>query len=201
AIPATRPLAESRSATKAASLNIPAGADTPDVQADGDLWADSNEDLRYRRGGADATVYDSVNLPRPAPGEMAAGTETAPRALSAADVREGVALSKMWVSAEQPITAAGSLTLAHPLGVRPVLTIAVLKCVTAEHGYSVGQENIYPYQGYNGAPRGVTAVADNTNVYIKFGSHADIIWVMNFATGGSTLITPANWRLIVRAFA
>lgn len=72
-----------------ASLNIPAGADVPDVQVDGDLWADSNEDLRYRRGGEDATVYDSVNLPRPAPGEMAAGIGTDPRALSAVDVREG----------------------------------------------------------------------------------------------------------------
>ena len=73
-----------------ASLNIPAGADTPDVQVDGDIWADSSENLRYRRGGADATVFDSVNLPRPAPGEMAAGTETAPRALSAADAREAI---------------------------------------------------------------------------------------------------------------
>lgn len=80
-----------------ASLNIPAGADVPDVQVDGDLWADSNEDLRYRRGGVDAAVYDTVNLPRPAPGEMATGTETEPRAVSAADVGEAVSARALGV--------------------------------------------------------------------------------------------------------
>lgn len=85
-----------------ASLNIPAGADVPDVQADGDIWADSNKNLCYRRGGEDAKFYDSVNLPRPEPGEMAAGIETEPLALSAADVSDGVrgniASATAWVN-------------------------------------------------------------------------------------------------------
>lgn len=191
-----------------ASLNLPAGADTPDVQVDGDLWADSSEDLRYRRGGEDATVYDSVNLPRPEAGEMAAGTETEPRALSAADVRAGVALSKMWESAPQAITAGGLLTIAHTLGVVPKLVQTWLECVTADLGYAPGDEvpmNPHLNAGAS-ASYGQSIECTSTDILVRYGASTvggstGAYQILNKGTGSVGVITLANWKLIVRAFA
>ncbi|MER9755406.1 hypothetical protein NKJ46_18450 [Mesorhizobium sp. M0166] len=101
-------------------------------------------------------------------------------------------------SAQQTITNAGALTLAHGLGVQPKLYIALLQCATAELGYSIGDE--IPLSSENSSNKGVSMVADATSINVRFGSTT--MSILNKTTGGGNgAFTNANWRLVVRAWA
>ncbi len=106
-------------------------------------------------------------------------------------------------SAQQTITAAGSLTLAHSLGVKPKHYMAVLQCTTGEAGYSIGDEFVQgsSVDGESGSNRGVSLVPDATNINVRFGSAAATFNAINKTTGASTQLTNASWRLVVRAWA
>lgn len=106
-----------------------------------------------------------------------------------------------FVSTDQTITTAGSLTLAHGLGGMPTLIQARLRCTAAEHGYSIGDEVMEPMGADdNGGNFGMAVVPDATNVFIRFGSNAPPIWVLNKTTGVGSSITLASWVLIIRAW-
>lgn len=119
--------------------------------------------------------------------------------------KSGVALpiTLSYASANQTITAAGALTLAHGLGAMPVLIQARIKCLTAELGYSIGDELIISLQTSDAtnAGHGVSIVPDATNISIRFGSQATSIGVTRKDTGAHANITNASWALIVRAWA
>lgn len=105
-------------------------------------------------------------------------------------------------SAQQAITAGGALTLAHGLSVKPKLYFAVLQCVTAAGGYSIGDE-VLPNQSSNeaGSNVGLSVVPDATNINIRYGSGAAVFQITRKDTGAFLNITPANWKLVARAWA
>jgi hypothetical protein len=113
-------------------------------------------------------------------------------------------LQKSYDSGQQAITAGGQLVLAHGLGVKPPLFILTLQCVVAELGYSVGDE-VGVNQSITDAgsqPKGWSIVPDATNVTIRMGSAVNNVYLMQKGAGGTTgVITNANWRLIMRAWA
>lgn len=107
-------------------------------------------------------------------------------------------------SAQQTITSAGALTLAHSLGVKPKLYLAVIQCTTAEHNYSIGDEvAVNPAIGaFGGADnRGLSLVPDATNLNVRFGSATAAISILNKTTGAAAAITNTSWALVVRAWA
>jgi hypothetical protein len=111
-----------------------------------------------------------------------------------------------YVSANQTITAAGSLTLAHGLSSEPKLIQVYLECQTGELNYTAGQKilvnNHFTNDGSAGATsRGVAVVPDATNLNIRFGSNTQTFNLLNYTTGGGANITNANWELIVKAYA
>ena len=113
--------------------------------------------------------------------------------------------TKSYTSPEQTITAAGSLTLAHGLGVQPRLLQAVLVCKTAELNYSVNEEvviNLGAIQEWNSGQNsvGVGVALSTTNLNCRYGSNA-VFYILNKTTGIVTGITPANWRLKIKAWA
>ncbi|TIM06657.1 hypothetical protein [Mesorhizobium sp.] len=101
-------------------------------------------------------------------------------------------------TSQQTITSGGSLTLAHGLGVKPKLYLAVLQCTTAEHGYSIGDE--VPALTIASNSRGVSIVPDATNLNIRYGNFATAFEILNKTTGAGDAATNANWRLVVRAW-
>ncbi len=111
-------------------------------------------------------------------------------------------ISKYFESAEQAITAGGSLTIAHGLLSRPKIINAYLVCKVAENGYTVGDrvEVFFRPQIWAGYVRGSAAVADASNVVIR---HSSAPYALASKTDADTpfQITPSNWRLVVRAFA
>lgn len=106
--------------------------------------------------------------------------------------------SAYYDSGEQTITAAGTLTLAHGLGGVPKGCQAFLKCVTGEGNYSAGHIILVSPDAASNE-RGVQIRTDDaTNLILRYGLAG---WeILNATTGGIFGITPANWRLIVRAW-
>jgi type 1 fimbria pilin len=111
-------------------------------------------------------------------------------------------LTKYYQSPEQTITSAGALTLAHGLGVEPVLIQVVLICKTAEQGYNVGDKlfaNPGREAGYN---QGIAVVPDTTNLNIRFGQTGTNVFTgLNKTTGASVNFTNTKWNVIFRAWA
>ena len=116
------------------------------------------------------------------------------------------AISKEFTSAEQTITAGGTVTLAHGLGVDPKIMQCYLICKTAENGWSVGDKMMLDWihiYGGTAQSRGHTLYFDATNVYILWGNSApgNTYEGMNKTTGARIAPTDANWRLVVKAYA
>jgi hypothetical protein len=111
--------------------------------------------------------------------------------------------TKSFTSADQVITAGGSLTLAHSMGTSPLLIQAALVNQTSELGYTTGQVVFAnPHlQTYNTAGRGIAVVPDSTNLNIRYGSDTASFIIINFTTGNAAQITNANWKLRIYAWA
>jgi hypothetical protein len=117
---------------------------------------------------------------------------------------DALPITKEYVSAEQAITSAGALVLAHGLGARPKLIVVELVCKTAEFGYSVN--DVVNITGANGATTttrawGCAFTVSSTNVEARYSSNPKVFQVANATTGDLVELTNANWRMIVRAFA
>lgn len=112
--------------------------------------------------------------------------------------------TKEFKSAEQAITAAGSLTVAHGLGVRPKHIKYTLVCKVAEHGFSIGDEVDWGTVQYSAATEirsGFVNTPDATSMNIRFGAGTSTLYVLNKATGVPAAITSSSWRLVMEAFA
>ena len=99
-----------------------------------------------------------------------------------------------YFSGNQTISAAGSLTLAHGLGVRPKSVWMDIICTTADAGFSIG--DIYPYSFLT--CDGVTVynhsmAPDATNLNVRQPSVA--VWpISNKTTGAYVALVTASWR-------
>lgn len=106
-----------------------------------------------------------------------------------------------FVSAQQVITSAGGLTLAHGLGSTPTLAQVRLICLVAEHEYSIGDELFVPfYITVAGTNTGVAIVPDATNLNIRYGNGALTFNILTKTTGVFAAITNASWNAIFRAW-
>ena len=106
-------------------------------------------------------------------------------------------------SGEQTITAGGELTLAHSLGAEPFLIQMHIVCKTAEANYVAGEKVMIPIGSFSTATSndyGVGAKFDSTNITVRFGSIANPLLLIDDANGNQVAsMTPANWKLVVRA--
>lgn len=103
-------------------------------------------------------------------------------------------------SAQQTITNAGLLTLAHGLGGKPDSLEFHLVCQTADDGYTVGDEvNIgaTPADFGSVGGYGVSCVPDTTNISIRYGVSGQII--TQKASGSTNVVTNANYRAVFLA--
>jgi hypothetical protein len=155
---------------------------------------DSSETIDGAETFVLAAQNDAVELRCDGTGWQVVGESSAPPANSV--------FTESYDSGDQTITSGGSLTLAHGLSSQPKLYKSFIKCVTAEHDYSVGDEiEVAHLQegGSTSANRAVVLVPDATNVFARIGS--DGLIVVHKSTGNRQNMTNANWRLIVRAWA
>lgn len=192
-----------------AALNIQAGSaiasgDGGSINLNAGSAAGINEDggdIILTAGLAVGTGIDgSIQLNFPATGELEIDGD--PGAAGEVLTSQGPALPPVWspasgptvfTSANQTITSAGTLTLAHGLSGAPEIVGTYLVNITAEHGYAVG--DVVAVGEYIGSSeRGTSLVIDATNLVIRYSSSAAVFNVLNKTTGTSAAITPANWR-------
>jgi hypothetical protein len=159
-------------------------------------------------------VAQSIAENAPAPAQLTQGEAEDPAStvfgtVSGQRLEQAVAanaiISKEYVSAEQTITVGGALTLNHGLGTTPKLGKVVFVCKTAEFGFAVDDEvdtTVIDSTRSTGTQFsiGVVAAYTATQVKLRFGS-SFAVPLLNLSTGGNALGTPANWRLVVRAWA
>ena len=123
------------------------------------------------------------------------GGAAVPIALTSSQVNT-LLLNARFTSSNQTITVAGSLTLAHGLGVSPGQVWYDLVCVTAELGYTAGQRIVaQAVTGKNGAGPGLTIVPDATNLNVRFNNSSPVFQVCNFTSGAQVNTTNANRRV------
>jgi hypothetical protein len=105
-----------------------------------------------------------------------------------------------FTSADQTITSAGALTLAHGLGATPDFIQVFLVCQTAQLNYAAGDIVLVNSSMDAGNNNGITIVPDATNLNCRFGSAAAAFEALNKTTGAGGALTNANWkvRLIAR---
>lgn len=105
--------------------------------------------------------------------------------------KKNLPFKNAFASSEQTITLGGLLTIAHGLGATPTLFTPQLVCKTADNGWAV---NDVIQQSVNG----MVMYADATNVYVRVSNTA--IQSLNKTTGATVSLTPASWRLIMKAY-
>jgi len=106
-----------------------------------------------------------------------------------------------FTSTGNTITSAGQLVLAHGLSAAPRRIFLYILCGTAELGYSIGDllgPNNFEVNGSGN--RGVSIVADATNITIRFGAATGSLSVLTKDTGLDNNITNTSWTLEVRAY-
>ena len=111
--------------------------------------------------------------------------------------------SESFTSAEQTITAGGTLTLGHSLSGEPKIVELHVVCKTSEYGYSIGDHLlINPAASDPGGAnaRGISALKDATNIILRYGLAAASIGAIRHDNGQSVGLTNANWKLVVSAF-
>jgi hypothetical protein len=109
-------------------------------------------------------------------------------------------ITASYISTQQAIVLGGTLTLAHGLPRAPQLVDARMVCVIAQYGYAVGDEvAANPGLSSVNASSGWALIPTESDIQVKIGSAATV--VIRKDTGNALAITPANWRLVVRAWA
>lgn len=134
-------------------------------------------------------------------GDMAAANVTVSGLLDMTGTTS-LGMKKVYSSAEQTITAGGTLTIAHGLGVMPKNIRCFLRCKTAELGWSVNNETLVDHIQNAASNYGVQVWADATNVYVQYGLGTNVFTILKrTATAGQTnVITAANWRFMFHAW-
>lgn len=108
---------------------------------------------------------------------------------------------KMYESPQQSWSAGSLITLPHGLPAAPKLRQLSAVCVTAEQGFVAGEELTIGTSDFVGPAQnaGYSMRADTASVKVKIGASG--LQAIRDSDGLIILITPANWRLIVRAWA
>ncbi len=105
-----------------------------------------------------------------------------------------------WLPEILPVTG-GTFSVNHGLGEVPKIVGMKLVNKIAEGGWSVGDELLTAsHYSYVGATSGIMVARNNTTLIGVFGSNY-ILEMLNKTTGAGFYMTPANWRLQLRAFA
>jgi len=126
--------------------------------------------------------------------ETQTGTD-ATRTVTPAGFRGAVGFSKYVESAEQAVSA-GNVTVAHSLAGTPVMVWAVLRCTTAELGYSIGDElNIVPTNLAGVEHCATYGNATNIGIVVNTTSFQ----VARKDTLAVATATAASWRIVLRA--
>lgn len=129
-----------------------------------------------------------------------AGSSTT-AAVTPGGLKGAIGFSNYFQSSDQAITAGGSLTLAHGLGTIPISFQYFLVCQSGEGGFTTGDVTPVSPQFISGSNIfGISMVPDSTNLNVRYSSVSNVFILVNKSNGNEFQITPANWKLRIRAW-
>lgn len=139
--------------------------------------------------------------------EAEAGTDTT-KLMTPLRVAQAIAAlsstPSTYASSQLSVSVGGTGSVSHGLGATPTHVKAYWVCVSSELGYSTG--DYVDATGVistwtSGTPYavGVTVAFNSTSISYAFGS-TQPIGLLNLSTGASAFGTPANWRLVLKAW-
>jgi hypothetical protein len=172
-----------------------AGAgDTEEITVGGDITQSGSS---FTVTSASETVAGKIEIATEA--EIETGTSNV-LAVTPGRLKGAIGFSNIFVSSDQTITAAGSLTLAHSLGAVPKFVQVFIVCGTGEANYTAGDiVCVNPF--YSSGNAGVSLVPDATNLNVRFGSRAASTFdIPDKTTGGGASITNTSWSVRFTAF-
>lgn len=110
--------------------------------------------------------------------------------------------TKDYVSPEQVYTNGGVIDLTHNLGAPYKLCVVTLVCVITQLGYAVGTElELGSRQDHSTAAYGFNIrKLGSTGIRVVIGA-SGLYEHGTDGTGSAVVLTAANWRLVVRAWA
>jgi len=164
----------------------------------------SNVDVADLANGTDGELitWDAAG----APAVVAVGTATnvlTSNGAGAAPTFQAIpAALGTFTSSEQTISVAGGLTLAHGLGAAPSFMRFYAVCKTAELNYSIGDNLELPVGQLDSATgRGMSVVADATNIVIRFGNNGTSPFnILDKTTGAGGVMDETLWKLVAKAW-
>lgn len=179
-----------------------APAATDDVAIKGTV--DTHGGLTAPHGATPAATADRLML-RDGSGRAKVAVPAAADDVARLDTVTEVLTGRRFTSAAFTWAANTIATAAHGLGAVPFRVSLVAECISAEHGYAVGDfayDLVYFMGTYGGVPRfnPVNVRASATNLYFAAGDAE--VCVINQVTSSAAdpqQITPAKWRLYLRA--
>jgi len=104
-------------------------------------------------------------------------------------------INRVYTSSAYSITTSGSASITHSLGTSPDLIQCKLRCITAELGYSVGDEVVIAPSSAD-----LSVKMTSTTITAYYGSQTGVFSILNTSTRALTQITNGNWRLIITAW-
>lgn len=117
----------------------------------------------------------------------------------------GKPFQKEFVSTQQTISAAGTFTVAHGLGVKPKLVKGYLVCTVATGNWAVGDEvfaNLdFEQNNASIVVFGYTLKRDATNVIVRFGSSGMFLHDPTTAAFVSSTTVASNFKFVMEAWA
>lgn len=137
---------------------------------------------------------------------LAPTTGTIPTFTSSGWANRVPVLTTAYNSGNIDITAGAYVSVNHSLGALPVLLQYFVVCVSGEAGFATN--DIVPAPGGMGSSifagssqtQGFSLVANATALKLRFAN--SFVWnVPSFTNGTPTQITPANWKLVIKAYA
>jgi hypothetical protein len=168
------------------------------------FWTKVEADGRYSQLGHGHAIADVSGLQTALDGKAPASLSGTVTTLSATVTTLDTNKPKKYESGQLTISAAGSGTLTHNLGQKPDLVTINFVCLTAEGGFAVGEEFVYPTTNFTASSdinAGVVIVPNATDIFYRYGgSAASIIRHLRKDTGVQFALTPANWRMVIRAY-
>lgn len=203
------------SLASATALNASTVVFTPTIQAPSLTVQGGMEDLSTAVGALQAVTITGAGLATGGGALTANRTITVTKATHAQAIartdnttgmtplRTAGAIDARWfVSADQTVTASALLTLPHGLPSTPEIFALSAVCQTGEGGWTAGDVVAL---GFNNtvitANIFIAVWADATNVYVRLSDYAQCLLAANKTTGAALILTSANWKLRVRAYA
>ncbi len=151
--------------------------------------------------GATAINYDSRLVASGGTGTVGQGTldiQCTNLLKNNATIRHD-ANSPRYNSTQQTVVAGTTLTVAHGFSVEPSAAWAVGVCITTEFGFAVDDEMRLDRNATTIANDGVSVSWDDTNVYCTIGTDGLGAFRRSATIGANVTLTPANWKIEIRA--